>query len=171
MSVDNVGLKTCLLGTSNLMITLTIVSLVSTEVVPGRIQQPIPNFYKPLEQLNGPWCKRPRRGLLLLWPLCSDKAGESYKDGGNGLMWQWQRLNYKAKQGRAAHALALAGGNGTFPAAHILSLQCSRPPDTHTHNHTYNTYSALLLTYVLPDSSHQCWNWDEQPISVGITWS
>jgi hypothetical protein len=47
MSVDNVGLQIRLFGTSNSMVTLTIFSLVYTEVVSGEVQQPIAKFTRP----------------------------------------------------------------------------------------------------------------------------
>ena len=49
MSVDNVGLKICLLGISNSMVTLTYFALLYTEVVLGQIQQSITNFIEPWE--------------------------------------------------------------------------------------------------------------------------
>jgi hypothetical protein len=48
MSLGDVGLTICLVGTSNSMVTLTLWFLMQTEVVPGRVQQPITNF-------TGPW--------------------------------------------------------------------------------------------------------------------
>ena len=48
MSMDNVGLETCLLGTSNSMATLIFLPCCKTQMVPGRIQQPATDF-------TGPW--------------------------------------------------------------------------------------------------------------------
>jgi hypothetical protein len=42
--VDNVGMKTCLFGDLKLHGYSHMFSLVETEVVPGRVQQPITNF-------------------------------------------------------------------------------------------------------------------------------
>ena len=47
MSMDNVGLKICLLGVLELHDHSDIFSLVYTEVVPGRIQHPITYFTRP----------------------------------------------------------------------------------------------------------------------------
>ena len=46
MSMDNIGLKMRLLGTSNTMVTLTF--FLWTKVILGQVQQPLPNF-------TGPW--------------------------------------------------------------------------------------------------------------------
>jgi hypothetical protein len=45
--MDNVGLKICLLETSNCAILPTIFSLVYTKVIPERVQQPIVDFTRP----------------------------------------------------------------------------------------------------------------------------
>ena len=44
MSMDNVGLKLRLLGISDFMVSLTLFPLVYTEVIMGRVQQPITYF-------------------------------------------------------------------------------------------------------------------------------
>jgi len=46
MSMDDVGLKTCRLGTSSSMVP-TSTSWCKPKVVPGRVQQPITNFTRP----------------------------------------------------------------------------------------------------------------------------
>ena len=57
MSMDNVGLKICLLGTSYFMITLGVnQSDPKTSVTTNH------KFYKTLGQLHGPWCKKPLSG-------------------------------------------------------------------------------------------------------------
>jgi hypothetical protein len=58
-SANDVGLTIYLMGTSNFMITPTLLSLVHTEVIHGRVQQPITDFTKTLEQLHCPWSKQP----------------------------------------------------------------------------------------------------------------
>ena len=47
MSVDNIGLQIRFWGTSNSMVTLTIFSVMYSEVVMGRVQQPLTIFTEP----------------------------------------------------------------------------------------------------------------------------
>ena len=58
MSVDNVGLQTCLLGTSNSMVTLTIFLGVN-QTDPRTSSTSNHKFYRAWERLHGPWCKQP----------------------------------------------------------------------------------------------------------------
>ena len=51
MLVDNVGLKICLLGTSNSMVTLAF--------FPGTSATSNHRFYMAWGRLHGPWCKQP----------------------------------------------------------------------------------------------------------------
>ena len=66
MSVDNVGLKICLLGTSNFMAHRHFFLGVNQS---GARTSSTTNhrFYEGLGQLHGPWCKQPHNeGMLII---------------------------------------------------------------------------------------------------------
>ena len=64
-SMDNVGLQTCLLGTSNSTITLTTFPQCKPKCShPGTSWTTNHRFYKALGQLHGPWCKQPLSGVM-----------------------------------------------------------------------------------------------------------
>ena len=58
MSVDNVGLKLRQLRTSNFVVTLIFPPSVNRSS-PGTRSTTNHKFYRALERLRGPWCKRP----------------------------------------------------------------------------------------------------------------
>jgi hypothetical protein len=65
MSVDNVGLKICLLETLDFMVTLTfIVFLDVIQNGPKTSSTTNHEFYRALGRLHGPWCKR---SLSVMW--------------------------------------------------------------------------------------------------------
>jgi hypothetical protein len=55
MSVDNLGLEICPLGTSNSMVNSYIFFFPWRSLTSNR------NFYRALKRLHGPWCKQPLR--------------------------------------------------------------------------------------------------------------
>ena len=80
MFVDNVGLRICLLGTLNSMVTLTNFSLVSNEVVLGRVQQPIIDFTRPWNNFLVHGVKKPlivfQQGCCLWTSRCESNLHE-----------------------------------------------------------------------------------------------
>ena len=65
MSVDNVGLKICLLETLDFMVTLTFI--VFLDVIWNGPKMSLTSnhrFYRALGRLHGPWCKR---SLSVMW--------------------------------------------------------------------------------------------------------
>ena len=59
MSINNVGLKSCFFGTSNLMITMTFFFLGVNQSGPKTNSIANHKYYMTLRQLHGPWCKQP----------------------------------------------------------------------------------------------------------------
>ena len=59
MTLDNLGLQTCLLGTSNFTLTMTFFSSVQTEVVSWSVSTANHSFYRALGRLHNPWCNQP----------------------------------------------------------------------------------------------------------------
>ena len=59
MTLDNLGLQTCLLGTSNFTLTMTFFSSVQTEVVSWSVSIANHSFYRALGRLHNPWCNQP----------------------------------------------------------------------------------------------------------------
>ena len=84
MLVDNVGLKTCLLGASNFIVTLTFLLGVNWN---GRGTRSTTNhiFHMALWQLHGPWCKQP---LRLPWQIGCLFTHSNYL----GLTWHPKNL-------------------------------------------------------------------------------
>ena len=71
MSVDDVGLQICLLGTSNFMVTLTFFFRDINWSGPGTSSTTNHKFYRALGWLHGPWCK------LLKWNKL-ENGGNAY---------------------------------------------------------------------------------------------
>ena len=65
MSINNVGLKICLLRTSNSMVTLTFFSLGVNQSGPRTSSTTNHKFYSTLGRLHGPWCKQPLSIMLV----------------------------------------------------------------------------------------------------------
>ena len=65
MSINNVGLKICLLRTSNSMVTLTFFSLGVNQSGPRTSSTTNHKFYNTLGRLHGPWCKQPLSIMLV----------------------------------------------------------------------------------------------------------
>ena len=61
MLVDNVGLKICMLGTLDSVVTLTFFVGVNRSD-PRRSSTTNHKFFRAMGQLHGPWCKQPLRG-------------------------------------------------------------------------------------------------------------
>jgi hypothetical protein len=81
MSLNNLGLEICLLGTSNSMVSLTFFFLGVNQSGSEKRSITNQNFYKTLGWLHGPWCKQPFR-------VCSH---------GSRVTWgQWYEIDLKS---------------------------------------------------------------------------